>query len=140
MSDFNRDLPPTADQPPEVEPIERISVEQFLVLYPEFKPLLSDEDFSEDFLQVVLNQARLEIELGNWNLGIRHASVYLLAAHHLQTQFELQASNANTAVQASKGSTVSIKPSESATLEKTPYGQQLRRLQQQARRYGGLDV
>lgn len=128
----------------EITVIENITVENFLKRFPEFKVLLDDTDLSEDFIEVNLMEAKLEIEHGFWPDQINQESVYLLTAHLLQTRFDQQSLTASKAVAASQGKHVqgarNTNPIPTVNLElvNTVYGTRLMRLREQTRPLGGL--
>ena len=139
---YERELPPTTDPPSK---IDGLSVEQFLIRYPEFKSNLEDPSLGEDYLDTVLLRAAIEIQYGSWPEVIQVDSVYLLTAHILQRQFEQQASTATAAVRASQGDDTATSRNEAqmsvqGDLASTVYGQQLVRLQTQTRQTGGIIV
>jgi hypothetical protein len=127
------------------KPITGLTVEEFLRRFPEFKVLLQDSDLSEDFIFDIITEAKVDIELGRWSDMIALQSVYLLAAHTLQTRFEQQAKTASTAVSASQGKGDKATSSNTNTmvnedLASTTYGKRLIRLQAQSRSNGGIVV
>jgi hypothetical protein len=129
----------------EPKPIIGLTVEQFLQRFPEFKVLLQDTDLSEDFIQSILTESKLEIELGRWSDHVSTELVYLLTAHNLQTRFEQQAKTASTAVSASQGkgdkaASSNINTMVNKDLASTTYGKRLIRLQAQSRENGGVVV
>ena len=144
-TDYCRDFPDVdlLDYEDVLHTIEGLSVEVFLTRFPEFKVLLQDSELSEDFINTILLESKLEIELGQWSKRIEVESVYLLTAHNLQTRFEQQAKTASIAVSASQGK--GDKPGSSNTPEtatqglvSTIYGVRLTRLQAQSRQNGGI--
>lgn len=144
--DYCRRFPePYVAEESEPKPIIGLTVEQFLQRFPEFKVLLQDTDLSEDFIQSILTESKLEIEMGRWSDFVSTELVYLLTAHNLQTRFEQQAKTASTAVSASqgKGEKASIYNTNimvNEDLASTTYGKRLIRLQAQSRSNGGIVV
>lgn len=128
----------------EIIPIEDITVEDFLKRFPEFKVLLDDTDLSEDFIYSNLMESKLDIEFGQWPSQINQESVYLLAAHLLQTRFDQQSLTASKAVAASQGKHVqgalnnNPNPTVNLELVNTVYGNRLLRLREQTRPLGGI--
>lgn len=120
-------------------PINPCNVEQFLLRFPEFKPILDDTALAEDFLQSELNAVSLEVSLGAWSSDIIEDSIYLLLAHFLQLRYEQQARSASTAVRSAKGSPFSEMELRD-DLYTTSYGIRLQNLRLQSHRFGGFLV
>lgn len=138
-------IPPERQVDTTPQPIEGLTVESFLIKYPEFCPQLEDPDLGEDYLDRTMLRAAIEIQYGQWPEAIQSESVYLLLAHSLQRQFEQQSDTATRAIRASQGANASTssqtnRVSVNDDLMSTVYGEQLVRLQAQTRLDGGIVV
>ena len=120
-------------------PSNPCNVEQFLLRFPEFKPILDDAALSEDFIQSELNAAYFEIFLGHWSTGIVEDSTYLLLAHFLQLRYEQQARSASVATRAANGKDVTEMELRN-DLFTTSYGIRLQNLRIQSHQFGGFLV